>query len=107
MVQYLFNFFHDHLIALASMCECVCKMNKQKHAKRDKMTCVSCGSSLCDSTHKPFYPNLPIHFMEYLSVGGLAMLLTNGPVIFFLFRFLEKLNDPEYEEKVFKKTMWK
>lgn len=43
---------------------------------------------------------------EILTLGGLTFLLVNGPFVFFLFRFIEKLDNPKYEEKVFKKTMW-
>ena len=39
---------------------------------------------------------------EYITLGGIAVLLTQGPVTFFLMRFAEKVcNDPEYENKVF------
>jgi hypothetical protein len=44
---------------------------------------------------------------EILTMGGWAFLIVNGPIVFFLVRFAEKLIlDPAYEEKVFKKSLW-
>ena len=48
-----------------------------------------------------------VYDAEFLTFGGLAFLAVNGPFAFFLLRFVERLiDDPAYEEKVFKKTMW-
>ena len=43
-------------------------------------------------------------FELIITFGGWAGLITQGPVVFFLMRFAEKVcSDPDYEEKVFKK----
>ena len=49
-----------------------------------------------------------VYDAEFLTMGGLTFLIVNGPITFFIVRFAVKLiNDPEYEDKVFKKSMWK
>lgn len=45
--------------------------------------------------------------VEILSMAGWLFLLTNGPIVFFLIRFAEKVGNPEFDEKVFKKTIWR
>ena len=42
---------------------------------------------------------------EIITIGGVFILLTHGPLAFFLMRFAHKvIEDPEYEEKVFNRT---
>jgi hypothetical protein len=41
---------------------------------------------------------------EYITFAGLIMLLTQGTITFFLMRFAHKVvEDPDYEERIFKK----
>lgn len=57
---------------------------------------------------KPFNQTVHSIFMhELLTIGGIAFLVMNGSFTFFLFRFIEKLEDPAYEEKIFNKTIWR
>lgn len=46
--------------------------------------------------------------MEFvLSIYGIIFLLMNGSFVAFLLRFAEKMiDDPEYEEKLFRKTIF-
>jgi hypothetical protein len=66
-----------------------------------------CISPSQTHNQKPFKLQKQLVFVqEILTMGGLTFLIVNGSFTFFLLRFTEKIFDPVYEEKIFKKSLW-
>lgn len=84
------------------MCECVYKLHIDTETNSKPL--------YFHSTHKQKQFNQTLYcntVHEILTSGGWAVLITHLPFVCFLMNFVEKLDDPEYVKKVFKKTIWK
>lgn len=51
-------------------------------------------------------PFIRIGLEPYISIFTLLLLASNGSFVVALLYFVEKIGDPEYEKKVFSKTIW-